>query len=501
MSKTKRAIFFWTLAAIFLITAPIIVLRARGYHFDFSRGVFVYSGTITIKSNPQDINVSLNGEPNDSKKLDRINSSFNISGLLPGYYSIEISASGFQSWKKSTDVHSGVASEFWNVVLARNEYEKTDYAAQKINKFFTSPGNKYLAFTEQDSETLSVKILNIKDKAVENSFSFSGFELLPESEKENIEWSPVKNNRVSIPVKNIRTEDRKNVSEKEANSPTSYFIADISNDTFLSLNEFLGIGEIKDVRWDPQSENYLFFLSQNSLYRANIDDKKDILLISDDVSSFDLSKTNVLYSMLSNKIIYKKSLDGKSEKVQATNTFPESAGNFIKKTIVYDDARIAFFDDKDNLFVFNQGDYDTYFRKLGENVSGLHFSDDGKKLLFWTNNEISAYYLRDWNVQPVRQENELTEITRYIENVQNVQWFNDYEHIIFNVGNYTKFLELDPRDHRNSMDLVKTEGLSPFIIYNSYLEKLFFTDIKDGVSNLYSIDFPEQTTILNAIGF
>lgn len=503
MSKFRRSIFFWTLVVLFLITAPIIVLHARGYRFDFTRGVFVYSGSINIKSSPQNINVSLNGKLNESKKLDRINNSYNIAGLLPGDYKIKITSPDFQTWSKKTDVHSGLASEFWNVVLARNNYEKTDYTASGITKFFTSPGNKYMAIAEQQENTLSIKNLNIKNKAIENIFSFPNYTLIPDSEKENIEWSPVKNNRISIPTKKIPAEDKnKKIISEDGNSlTTNYIIADISANTFFSLNDFLNMPDIKDVRWDPQSEDYLFFLSKNSLYRANIRDKKDIVLISEDVSSFDLSKTSVFYSMLSNKIIYKKLLDAKSEKIQATNVFPEDSGDFIKKMIVYDDSRIAFLDNNDSLFLFNQGDHDTYFKQIGEKVFGLHFSDDGKKLLFWTENEISVYYLRDWNVQPVRLEDELTEITRYIEPVKNVQWFKDYEHILFNVGNYTKFLELDPRDHRNSMDLVKTGSLNPFIIYNSYLGKLFFTDEKDSQNNLYSIDFPEKTTILNALGF
>ncbi len=503
MSKIRRSIFFWTLVVLFLITAPVIVLRARGYRFDFTRGVFVYSGTINIKSSPQDINVILNGKPNESKKLDRINSSYNISGLLPGDYKIEITAPDFQTWSKKTDVHSGLASEFWNVVLVRNEYEKTDYTVPGINKFFTSPGNKYMAVVEQQDDNLLVKNLNIKDKLVENEFNFAGHFLLPDSEKENIEWSPVKNNRISIPT--LKTEeistDTKNKPEDKPLEKVVYYISDISTDASFSLNEFLNIEDIRDVRWDPQSEDNLFFLSGNTLYRANIQNKEEIIMISEDVSSFDLSKTDVLYSMLSNKIIYKKALGGESEKVQATNVFPENSGEYIKKMIVYDNSRIAFFDNNDSLFIFNQGDRDTYFKKIGSNVSGLHFSDDGKKLLLWTENEILAYYLRDWNVQPVRQEDELTEITRYIEPVKNVQWFKDYEHIIFNVGNYTKFLELDPRDHRNSMDLAKTDTLSPFIIYNAFLEKLFFTDTINNQTNLYSIDFPEGTSILNAIGF
>ncbi|MFZ5982056.1 MAG: hypothetical protein ACOYS2_00570, partial [Patescibacteria group bacterium] len=80
MEKLKRRIFFWILVIAFFITAPAVILRARGYRFDFSRGVFVYSGAITLKTNPENINVILNGKLNESGKTDRINNATQLSG-------------------------------------------------------------------------------------------------------------------------------------------------------------------------------------------------------------------------------------------------------------------------------------------------------------------------------------------------------------------------------------------------------------------------------------
>jgi hypothetical protein len=52
MEKLKRRIFFWILAVLFILTTTYVIFYARGYRFDFSKGIFVHSGTITIKSNP-----------------------------------------------------------------------------------------------------------------------------------------------------------------------------------------------------------------------------------------------------------------------------------------------------------------------------------------------------------------------------------------------------------------------------------------------------------------
>ncbi|MFZ2834734.1 MAG: carboxypeptidase-like regulatory domain-containing protein, partial [Candidatus Moraniibacteriota bacterium] len=117
MEKIKRTLFFWSLVLIFCIVTPIIVFQAKGYRFDWHRGVFVFSGTISFKANPQNISAQLNGVLSENKRINRINGAFNISGLLPDDYNLKISAPDFYPWDKKIDVHSGITSEFWNVVL------------------------------------------------------------------------------------------------------------------------------------------------------------------------------------------------------------------------------------------------------------------------------------------------------------------------------------------------------------------------------------------------
>jgi len=97
-----------------------------------------------------------------SKTLSRINSSYNISGLIPKEYDITISAADFQSWNKKIEVHSGFSTEIWNSILVRNSYEKTAYDSSGIDKFFISPKNKYAVFDQKIEDALALKILNIK---------------------------------------------------------------------------------------------------------------------------------------------------------------------------------------------------------------------------------------------------------------------------------------------------------------------------------------------------
>lgn len=507
MENLKRKLFFWLLVLLFFIVAPLVVLHARGYRFDTKRGVFVYSGSIALKTNPQNFQLLINGQSNDSKQLNRINSSYNITGLLPSDYEIKISQDGFSSWSKKTDVHSGLSSEFWNIILVRDNYERTSFEAENVDRFFLSPRNDFAAYSQKSDTDLVVKILNLSSQKTEKDFSFPSWKLASENRKENIEWSP-EQDYLSVPVeKDVVVEDtaslkaKKTLSQPEIRTEKqyNYFIADINSGATFNLNDFLGKSNIRNVRWDPKDQNYVFFLDGGDLFRANILNINDVALIASEVTSFDLSRDEVYFITSPNNLLFRSSLDGRSRRDQVTSYFPDLE-NIIEKMIVYDDSRIGFIDTDKNLYIYNKGEKDTYFRKLGSSIEGMYFSDDGKKVLFWSDYEISAYFTRAWEVQPIRDEDDLTEITRYSEAIKNVQWFKDYEHAIFSTGRWTKIIELDGRDRRNCADLINVNTETPFIRYDNSLEKLYFTDVQEGKIIIQSIDFPETIPLLGIGG-
>ncbi|PIP28404.1 MAG: hypothetical protein COX29_01475 [Candidatus Moranbacteria bacterium CG23_combo_of_CG06-09_8_20_14_all_35_22] len=484
MKDWKREVFFWTLVVLFLITAPVIILNAKGYRFDTNRGVFVHSGTITFKSNPQTVDIKINNEPFEARRLNIINNSYSLSGLIPGEYNFEISAHDFRPWSKNVKVHSGVASEFWNILLVRNNYEKTDFNTVGIEKFFISPKNNLLAYITTKENDLLVKVLNLENNEIEKELDFLEWQFLEEQKKENIEWSP-NNAFLSIPVKR-----KIQLDEYEYN----YFIYDFKAENKINLAEISSKKNIHDARWDPKENNHLFFMDGSDLFRINIKNPQEIVRISSDVSSYNLSETYIYYANDSS-LIFKKSLTGEDAPIQITSSFPQSQNSKIATIVAYDDLRIALILENKDFYLRNSGERGDYFRKLGENIEESHFSSDGKKILFWSSNEIYVYFLRDQLSQPVRQENEIQNITRYSEPIKNVQWFSDYEHIIFNSGKFIKIIEIDPRDQLNCMDLVNTQNQNPFVIYNNLLEKLYFIDNKNDTSSLYSINFPEKNII------
>lgn len=482
-SNKARRIFFWVLVTLFIATAPIIIFYARGYRFSFQQGVFIYAGSIAIKSNPQKVDIFINGKPSPKKKTNLINNSYHIDGIRPGEYLLEAKTPGYTNWSKKITVHSGVSTEFWNVLLAKNSYEKTAYPAQGLERFYNSPNREFIAYTQYADQEFLVKILNVKSSTAENIFSSLEYRF-PEEKfeiyQENIEWSP-QSDKIIIPTEN--------------NGAKSYFIVDIETKETVNLRDIIKTENVKNVRWDSERKNSIFYMSEGNLYRINTSDS-EVVPIAENIASYDISSSAIYYLKASDGIVYKAAAKNGNIISKITSSPPEEGNSFDYRIIAYDDERVAIFNKNDGLFIYNRGKLDTYFRKLFQDISGLQFSDDGKKLLYWNNFEIAAYFTREWDVQPQRQENEIHQITRFSRKINNVQWTKDYEHIIFSVGNEIKIIELDYRDHKNLSNLETLTSNDPLALADFSANKIYFTDIVDGQFGLFSINFPESTGFL-----
>jgi len=113
------------------------------------------------------------------------------------------------------------------------------------------------------------------------------------------------------------------------------------------------------------------------------------------------------------------------------------------------------------------------FELISRDVTGLQFSEDNKKLLYFSSSEIWVYYLEDILTQPSKKANEKEIITRLSQKIKQAIWYSQTdEHIVFVVGQTVKVAELDSRDRRNITDLCKLEVSQ--IAYGQEDEKLYF---------------------------
>lgn len=485
MASIYRRLFFWIFVILFLATTPVAILYSQGYRFDQYKKIFVHSGSVTVKSVPSGVNIFINGELQPSGALDIINNSITVNGLRPGNYSLRVAADGYKDWEKNIEVHSGVSTEFWNVYLAPQNLQPRELSADGAEKIFPSASGDHVAFFKKNGASFEVWTLGVKDNQpalifAQDNLEFSG------NPTENIEWNS-KEELLLVPV-----------VQKEKNDFLILDSAKSRNPFFLS-QALPNFAEINRVRWNPGNQNEIYFTaktggeSQNDLYRMDLSSSQPELIL-DGVKAFDLSN-GAIYVLKQNNIACKTNLDGKNEEQLALSPITFSDPDAEMRLIAYDDFRQAFISEAGEMFVHNNGETGENLEKIADNAKGAQFSDDGKKLLFWNNNEISVLFLRKWDVQPRREENEIQQIIRFSSPLKNVFWHQDYEHVFFSTQNFVKMVELDSRDRRTLIDLFKYNSENFSSSYNSPNGIYFFLDEAGGMKKIFYLFIPEQTNI------
>ncbi|HEX8973879.1 MAG TPA: PEGA domain-containing protein [Patescibacteria group bacterium] len=487
-SEIPKKIFWWTLFVLFWLTSATVIGYAFGYRFNMERGIFVYGGSVTLKTTPQASDVYINGILYSSKKLNRINNSYHIDGIEPGSYLLEVKSPGYATWSKRVTVHSGISTEFWNVILTKDSYLQTPYDSNGTLRFFISPKKNVTAVARQNGDTFSVSAATAADGKSQEIFSTREYSFT-DNDQENIEWTPQAEKMIIPAIKNDTREK-------------NYLIIDVSTKEVSNLKDIAGTSDLSHVRWDPKNQNVLFYISGGNLFRADLGSSSaDIRQVAQNISGYELAAGNLYFFQLPEGMVFQTNLDGTDTPEQITRTAPDmSDPNY--QIIAYDNDRLTLLNPTGDLYVFNHGVKDDYFQQLSNNALGSQFSDDGKKLLYWSDHEVFAYFVRDWDVQPTRSENEIMPVTRFVDPIKNVQWTRDYEHVILTVDNKLKLIELDQRDHRNIMDLISLNSDKASVVNNNSDALIYFTDTdQNGAITLHTIEFPERTTLLQTLGF
>lgn len=109
-----------------------------------------------------------------------------------------------------------------------------------------------------------------------------------------------------------------------------------------------------------------------------------------------------------------------------------------------------FLQSDQTLYLFNPGTKS--FEKFFDDLSNLRLSPDGRKLVYYSDNEIWILFLDNIYSAPQRQAGEKIFLTRFSEKIGNVFWLNS-DYLIFDVGNKIEISEIDNRDHLNVYDI------------------------------------------------
>ncbi|MBU2025212.1 MAG: PEGA domain-containing protein [Patescibacteria group bacterium] len=494
VSLGRKIVYFLALV-FFIISSVIVTFFAFGYRFNFQHGIFIYSGTITIKSTPKDVNIYLNGKPADQKTYDLINGSYNLNGIKPGSYLLEIKTPGYSSWKKQIAVHSGVATEFWNVILTQDQAEKNRLDIVDPDYYKISSNAEKIAFSNRQNGTLSIFIHSPKKQS-----SFQIFQETPNkahaASLEFFEFSPDQ----QIAVFSIKEEDS-----------TQSYLADlnqiekqgINDSTLIPLNPSLKklLDNPKNPPFKTSSFKWLdskniFFLNNNSLYLYALD-KQELKLIHENIRGYEISQNSLFYVQAPNNLVFKSDYNGQNTKQITENLIDQdlsSDNDPWYKIIIYDDKRIALINQNHELYLYNDNDKEyQIFKKISPDATNAQFSDDGKKLLYFNDYQIKVYYLREWEVQPKNDVgSNVTIYQNKKEKIFNALWFKNYQNILFSQSQSINLVEIDLRDKINQSVVIKNNISNPQFSYNIQNDSIFFLELSDKYVQLFTTKFPPK---------
>ncbi len=478
-------ILFWILLACFLATTTSILFFTFGYRFSFERGIFVYTGSVTIKSNPRDVTILVDGEPLPENRISAVNRTLHLTGLRPGTHLLRIEAPGFRGWEKKITVRSGVSTEFWNVILPRESYERTELLRGGLLESFFSPRERRFAIATEEDGLTGVLVLDHSSLETVRVFESGNF-IFDRESSENIEWSP-DGDRLLIPLRG-KEDGRRTV-----------VTVDLRTLQATDWGTEANLTEIRDARWDPTDNRAFFALSEGRLVRIileerDADDRVNIL--REKVTAYDLSGRTVYFLEAGSDAVFQAAIGGRKLEPETLRSTIFGAGGFASPKIsVYDEKRVAVYDENGSGYLINDdGNLEPDRYSLGSGIRGVQFSDDGKKLLFYTTNEISVAFTRDWDMQPYRSSGDIVQIARFSAPVFQPKWSRDYEHILFAEGGEIRMAELDRRDRRNIVTVDRLgEDRTITQLLPDFGEGRIYTlsEDADGNAEFSFIEFPE----------
>jgi len=285
---------------------------------------------------------------------------------------------------------------------------------------------------------------------------------------------------------NLKPTEETTASTAEKTKLTDTKKVSLKNNSLIdeTINTGKNFPKIYQARWMFDSDHQILMLTKDhNLFFIDVNNPSQSSLLANNVNGFDLAGDHVYYSSLTSNSIWdiKPTKPGYKHLISEI-VLEENYDSFIR-LFAYDELRMALITAQNNLYILNKlkPENKLPLKFVENNVLGVQFSDDGKKLLYWTDNSFWTYMLRKWDKQPKRAKDAKIFITNFTSGVHNVQWMEAYENILFTNNNLVKSAELDNRDQINLSNVLQSNSLAQegTYLYDKETSILYFLDTTD----------------------
>lgn len=419
MNNQTRKILFLSCFIVFIIACPALLAYSIGLNFDFNSRKIISTGSVYIKSIPENSDIYVNDVLYGAKTPSYVNS------LIEGDYNITIIKEGFSKWQKTLNVKSYQVTSAENILLLPQNPKITQLLTEESKWISLSPSGKkaVVLFKLEESSFLYFLDLSINESAIVSRVDITN--KLIYISAPSVKWSA----------------DERKISAFGAinNIQKGYLLFDISNPEpkFLA-----GAQTESQSYWHQENSDIFTYLDGGKIYQLNISNGA-MAEIANNVSDYIISGNKTFFIEKTSGLINSASdpwtaLSPGGIKISqfAKMPIPNFSSQIEYSLFELSENELLIKDGEDNLFIASEQET----RSLAENISGSDISGEKKRILFYNGHEINIYdYDSKSNFLVIRTE----------QKIKKALWFDDF-HIAYLLSDGSFYIaELDGRNGRN----------------------------------------------------
>lgn len=488
MKLRNHYIILFVFFVVFFISATILLKYSAGYRYNFKKNIWQKTGILILESNPKDASIFLNNE------LQKEKTPAKIMNLFPGDYLIKLQKSNFFDWQKKLTFNPNLTTFAQNIILFKKDQNPALLLNKDIEYLKLFPNGEKIIFAVKNKTRFDLYVFDLETKKEKflayflptqltkiNNISFDSFE------KKILIEGVDDLKKINFYILNLE-QPEKNVSLAEFillnNFVTINNLELLTND--VNLTEFTEfIQNIQNIKWHPENNKILYGIAKiknkSSLIQINLNDKKiiRILLETSDILDYYFDKKFIYYLTLNpkNKNIYLKKINVFISNPSLTIAqLPSSSYSFL-----FSPADILTVLDKENqmLYLISFSNIQSETQKIILEAKDAVWAKDQKKLLYYNDLELWICHLNQEKLKESYQEL----LGRWSGKISKAVWHPQENYFIFNSDDSIKSIEIDGRDQRNVVALLKSEKIEN--LFFSTKDKILYF-VKD--KKLYEIE-------------
>ena len=455
MQKNIRRLIFVLLSFIFILAALFLVFYSWGYRWDKEKFRFVSTGGLYLRISNTKPKIYLNEKYLKKATTGLLSSGIFLSDLLPDDYLVQVKKENYFTWSKKVEVQPKMVTTFSSIILlpenplitdiylpnkltSNNETSTASNIKEEIIDVLPLPNNKEIVIQTKEISTTTKAFLNILNINNQNKIEIYEKKL---AKNENLNL---------IPTLKFLDEDANSIIfSLTVNEATNFYLwqrvnpEEIQNISQVIINQFKLKNPIKKIDFYPNLENKYLILTGENLMIVDLN-KKETKKIFSDVKNF-VRKDYALFWVDNKNAVYSYNLILNSLTPLGVLDLPKNA--VIKKMEISpkSDYFALLFDDN-SFYLFKAGEE----AKKMEGIKLFAFSFDDKKLAYSNDKgELKIYYLSDVNRDMIYKKGEEILIDEGVFGLENLNWFADLMHLIYQKDKNIYFAEVDNRDKIN----------------------------------------------------